>query len=425
MNHSIAETPPMGWNSWDCYGASVTEAEVRGNAEYMAAHLKAYGWEYVVVDIQWYEPTADSSAYHPFARLEMDAYGRLIPAVNRFPSAAGGQGFGPLASYVHSLGLKFGIHIMRGIPRQAVHAHTPVLGSNVDAAAIAHPSSVASWNTDMYGVDTSKPGSQAWYDSLFQLYAAWGVDFVKVDDIADPYSAGEIEQIRRAIDACGRPIVLSLSPGPAALAHAEHLKAHATMWRISWDFWDRWQDLLKNFALCAAWAGHSGPGHWPDADMLPLGHIGIRSGFHGLPDRQSFFTRDEQRALMTLCCIARSPLMFGGELRDNDAWTLALLTNPEVLAVLQQSADGRQLYRRHDCVAWAASAPDGGHYLAHFNLSDAPATVETALAELQLAGSYQLRDLWERRECGSADRQIATQLPAHGARLLKLTPQPS
>ena len=117
----IAKTPPMGWNSWDCYGAAVDEKTVRQNADYMAKHLKKFGWEYIVVDIQWYQPTADSHEYQPFAELTMDDYGRLLPAVNRFPSAADGAGFGPLAEYVHGLGLKFGIHIMRGLPRMAAH----------------------------------------------------------------------------------------------------------------------------------------------------------------------------------------------------------------------------------------------------------------------------------------------------------------
>jgi hypothetical protein len=386
----------------------------------MAAQLKAYGWEYVVVDIQWYEPTADSSNYHPFARLEMDEYGRLIPAVNRFPSAAGGKGFRPLADYVHSLGLKFGIHIMRGIPRQAVHTHTPILGTSVDAAAVAHSSSVCTWNTDMYGVDTSKPGSQEWYISIFQLYAEWGVDFVKVDDIAHPYATGEIEQIRRAIDACGREMVLSLSPGPARVEDARHLKAHANVWRISNDFWDRWEDLLKNFELCANWQGIGEPGHWPDADMLPLGHIGIRSEFHGLPDRQTMFTKDEQLALMTLWCIFRSPLMFGGELRDNDAWTVSLLTNREVLAILNTSHSNRQLYRRNDSVAWTAVADDGSTYLAHFNVRSEPAIVETTLDELQLSGRYKVRDLWEHRDEAVVDRYVASDVPAHGVKLFKL-----
>ena len=119
----IAQYPPMGWNSWDCYGAAVTEETVRANADYMAKYLKQYGWEYVVVDIQWYQPTAQTHAYEPFSDVVMDAYGRLLPAENRFPSAANGQGFKPLADYIHSLGLKFGIHIVRGLPRAMEKYH--------------------------------------------------------------------------------------------------------------------------------------------------------------------------------------------------------------------------------------------------------------------------------------------------------------
>ena len=170
----MKKTPPMGWNSWDCYGASVTEAIVRQNAETMAKLLKPFGWEYVVVDIQWYEPSAKSHAYIPFTELCMDEYSRLLPAENRFPSAAGGKGFGPLAEYVHSLGLKFGIHIMRGIPRQAVHRDTKILGSAKTARQIAKTDSICHWNTDMYGVDPTKEGAKEYYDSLFRLYAEWG-----------------------------------------------------------------------------------------------------------------------------------------------------------------------------------------------------------------------------------------------------------
>ena len=106
----FAVNPPMGWNSWDCYGASVTEEDLIRNADYMAEHLKPYGWEYVVCDIQWSEPTADSTAYHAFAELCMDEYGRLMPSPNRFPSAADGKGFKPIADYIHSKGLKFGMY---------------------------------------------------------------------------------------------------------------------------------------------------------------------------------------------------------------------------------------------------------------------------------------------------------------------------
>ena len=223
--------PPMGWNSWDCYGAGVTEDELLGNAEFMRDRLKQYGYQYVVCDIQWYEPAAKGNVYNNFADLCMDEYSRLIPAVNRFPSSANGAGFKPIADKIHSMGLKFGIHIMRGIPRQAVHRNTRIYGTTARARDVASQFSLCPWNTDMYGVDTEKRGAEEYYDSLFKLYASWGVDFVKVDDIANtefspqnPYSAEkEIEIIRAAIDRSGRDMVLSLSPGPAPLNKAEHL----------------------------------------------------------------------------------------------------------------------------------------------------------------------------------------------------------
>src|SRR5659263_5032 len=300
MKTNLAITPPMGWNSWDCYGASVTEEEVQGNAEFMAKYLKQYGWEYIVVDIQWYEPGTVSSAYRPFVPLEMDEYSRLIPAVNKFPSAVGGQGFKPLADYIHGLGLKFGIHIMRGIPRQAVHADTEIKGTTITARQIAHPYSICQWNTDMYGVDDAKEGAQQYYNSLFELYALWEVDFVKVDDISNTYAmknsysaSGEIELISNAVEVCGRDIVISLSCGPSPLDKAEHLKQHANMWRTTRDFLDSWDDLYNSFEICNKWNNHSGPGHWPDADMLPIGHIAIRSCEHGLGDRLTRFSKDE------------------------------------------------------------------------------------------------------------------------------------
>ena len=119
--HKWAETPPMGWNSWDCFGANVTEAEVKANADYMAEHLKDYGWEYIVVDIRWFVEN-QTTGYYNFKdpKYVLDEYGRYMPAVNRFPSAGNGNGFKPLADYVHSKGLKFGIHLMRGVPTLAV-----------------------------------------------------------------------------------------------------------------------------------------------------------------------------------------------------------------------------------------------------------------------------------------------------------------
>lgn len=420
MSKKLAQTPPMGWNSWDCYGASVREDEVRANAEYMAEKLKQYGWEYVVVDIQWYEPNAKSDQYNPHTPLVMDEYSRLLPAVNRFPSAADGQGFKPLGDYIHSLGLKFGIHILRGIPRQAVAQKTKILGTNYTAADIADINSVCDWNTDMYGVDPTKPGAQEYYNSIFQLYAGWGVDYVKVDDITRPYRRGEIELIHNAIKNSGREMVLSLSPGPTPVIEGDHVAKHANLWRMSDDFWDRWDLLYAMFERADAWSAFIGPGHWPDADMLPLGRIGIRSAGG---DRYTRFTKDEQITLMTLWTMMRSPLMFGGDLCYNDEWTTGLITNEEVLQITNSSHSNRQLYRDGDLIAWTAVGEDGSFYLAHFNLGEEAADLSTDLSQLGLSGTYLVRDLWAKEDMETTNTGIITNVPAHGAVLMKLTRQ--
>ena len=420
--------PPMGWNSWDCYGAAVTEKTVRENAAYMAEHLRRYGWEYIVVDIQWYEPNAKSHEYNAYAELCMDQYSRLIPAPNRFPSAADGKGFKPLADYVHSLGLKFGIHMLRGIPRQAVHRDTPILGSGATARGIAKTDSICAWNTDMYGVNTRCEAAQLYYDSIFEMYAQWGVDFVKVDDIANtefqphnPYSAKEeIEMIRRAIDKCGRDIVLSLSPGPAQLSAAQHLCQNANMWRLTGDFWDDWDKLYDMFSKTQQWYGYVSEGCWPDCDMLPLGNISINGSCHGAKNRYTKFTKDEQITMMTLWCIFRSPLMFGGEMRNNDEWTLGLITNEEVLAVNQRSKGGRPVKNDGKSIVWRAENPDGKTIIALFNAGDEERTVGVGFDELEISGKFILRDLWKREDTAEVSEKIEERLRPHSAKLYLL-----
>jgi hypothetical protein len=316
--NNFAPLPPMGWNSYDYYDTTVTENAVKANADYMAAHLKEFGWEYIIVDIEWYAIGAgsmrDQFQYIPFADVAMDEFSRLQPDPARFPSSADGTGFTHLADYIHSLGLKFGIHIMRGIPRTAAHNHCKIKGSNVTADMVANPSSICGWNPDMYGVRDTEAG-QAYYDSLMELYASWGVDFIKCDDIcntniypANPYSARhEIEMLAKAIARCGRPIVLSLSPGPALIEHAWHYETYANMWRITDDFWDKW-DLLKDmFHRCELWQNHVAKGCYPDCDMLPLGWLGKGFGHEWYTN----FTPEEQHTMLTLWCLFGSPLMLG------------------------------------------------------------------------------------------------------------------
>ena len=240
----VAPTPPMGWNSYDTYGSSVTEEEFLTNATYVKEKLRSHGYQYVVVDFRWSDATAAN--YDPNGiggPLHADAFGRLIPAPNRFPSSADGKGFKPIADKVHAMGLKFGIHVMRGIPRQSVTANTPIEGSKFRAADAANTGSTCYWCQDMWGINAATEAGQDYYDSIFRLYASWGVDYVKVDDLSSPYHQAEIEAIRRAIDRCGRPMVFSTSPGATPVESAAHVAKHANMWRISTDFWDKWEHL--------------------------------------------------------------------------------------------------------------------------------------------------------------------------------------
>lgn len=427
----FAVTPPMGWNSYDYYDTNVTEDRIKANADYMAQHLKEYGWKYIVVDIQWYAYSTASMRhrfqYIPFGRVEMDNYGRLLPCPEKFPSSANGAGFRPLADYVHSKGLKFGIHIMRGIPRLAAQEHLPVLGADETADMAADPYSICGWNPDMYGVRDSGAG-QRYYDSLFALYAEWGVDFIKCDDICNtnlyrdnPFSAKhEITMLHRAIAACGREIVLSLSPGPALIEQAWYYEKYANMWRITDDFWDSWELLKNMFMRCELWQEHVRAGCFPDCDMLPLGRIGREFGY----ERNTNFTRDEQITMMTLWCIFRSPLMLGAELTMLDEWTLSLLTNKKVLALLEDGYTSRQVMRNDIQAVWASTRDNRG-YAALFNLSDEERVCEATMEELTECLFVDIPvnnalELWTDEQTMVKNGKLSTKIPAHGAKLFEL-----
>ncbi len=417
--------PPMGWNSWDCYGAAVNEEQLLGNAEYMRDNLKAYGWEYVVCDIQWSEPNAKSTEYNHFAELCMDEYSRLIPAENRFPSSAGGKGFKPIADKIHAMGLKFGIHIMRGIPRQAVHRNTPIMCDGLTARDIAQSFSVCLWNTDMYGVDYRKSGAQEYYNSIFKLYAEWEVDYIKCDDIANtefkphnPYSAKEeIEMIRKAIDNCGRKMVLSLSPGPAPAWEHKHLSENAELWRMSGDFWDKWDRIIEMLDLCRKWAPYVTDGAYPDCDMLPVGRLCITKD--NPKGRWTNFTENEQITMLSLWSIFRSPLMIGAEMRDNDEFTLKLLTNTEILKMNKNSRNAREVLLTDEESIWLADSVEGGRYCGIFNLSDEDKTVTINADTIIATESKEITELWSGEKIKVKDAEIKLKIGAHSAAVLK------
>lgn len=424
-----AQNPPMGWNSYNCFGAAVTEDEVKGNAKMMEVYLKDAGWQYIVIDYCWFFPYVGALNNPPQTvdfkpSLIMDQYGRLLPALDRFPSAANGKGFKSLGDYIHGLGLKFGIHVMRGIPREAVAKKIPVKGTSYTADQVTD-FTTCGWLNNMYGVDVDKPGGQEYYNSIFELYATWGVDYVKVDDIAYPYREKEIEGIRKAIDNCGRKMVLSLSPGDGTPSDkVQHLKKNANLWRISADFWDNWESLEHQFELAHTWEDAVGNGNWPDLDMIPFGTLNRRGPNDGI-QRESKFTLPEKYTLMTLWGIMRSPLMYGGDLMLIRPTDLKLLRNKEVIDVNQNSKNNRQLSRDENFVVWLADTPEGtGKYLAVFNISEnSSLKPQINLSDIGFNTQSTVRDLWEQKDIGPFSEIFSPQVEAHGAALFLIEKQ--
>ena len=430
-----APTPPLGWNSWDAYGLTIDETDYKANTTVLAG-LKQYGWKYSVIDEGWYleNPFGGTRAEKKYL---WDGNGILIPVANRFPSSAGGAGFKPLADWVHAQGLKFGIHIVRGIPRQVVKENLPIAGSSFHAEDAADIGSPCPWDDGNWGVADNAAG-QAYYDSMMKLYAGWGLDYIKVDCISDhPFRPTEIRQIAEAIRKTGRPIVLSLSPGPTAVEHADFVGKYAQLWRISDDHWDVWTaghkpgesefpfGVRDAFDRLAKWAPYVKPGNWPDEDMLPWGWLGPHPGW-GKP-RQSRETQDEQRTEFTLWAIARSPLILGANLTRLDDFTKSLITNKEVLDINQKAWKSQPVKNLpagfENVRAWWAETDKSYQprpYFAFFNLDEKPVTLHVTWAQLGLEdGKHTARNVWDGSKL-PASKSIEVTLPAHGSTIYKV-----
>lgn len=418
----------MGWTEWDAYGLPVTEADFRANAEVLAG-LKQYGWEYALLDAGWYEqdPTARAAAAKHYV---WDANGRLIPAASRFPSAVGGAGFRPLAGWLHAQGLKLGIHVMLGIPRQAVDANLPIAGSGFRAADAADTRQTCSWDREFYVVKDNAAG-QAWYDSIARQYADWGVGFIKLGCVSDqPFHPSEIRQMSEAIRRTGRPMVLSLSPGPPPREYAQFVFRYARMVRFSAEHWDLWAPppgkdgypvgLREDFDLFAQWEAYVKPGHWIDGDVLPDGWLAPHPPV-GEP-RHSRLSPNEERSQFALWAFARAPLIEGANLSRLDALTRSLMTNRALIDIDQHARESHPLTnlpRGFEHVrVWEAhmGTPDQPRRcFAFFNLDDAPVTLRAAWTQLGLTpGSHAARDLWTGRALAPSTG-VEVRLPPHGS----------
>jgi hypothetical protein len=272
----------------------------------------------------------------------------------------------------------------------------------------------------MYGVDMTKPGAQAYYDSLFALVASWGVDFVKIDDLSRPYHLQEIEAIRSAIDKTGRAIVFSTSPGATPVGNGPHVMQCANQWRISDDFWDNWTALYEQFLRLHSWTPYRGAGHFPDGDMLPLGKVS--GGTTNATGRSTYFTTNEQYTLMSMWAIARSPLILGADMTQMDSFTLSLLTNDEVVAVNQYSLHNRQLFRTNDLIAWTADAEGSTNkYLALFNATASTANISVNLSLLGFTNACAIRSLWDGVNLGSFNGTFSPSIASHCGVLYRLS----
>lgn len=421
---TLALTPPMGWNSYDSFGASVTEQDMIEQAQAVRTYLQPYGWNTVVIDYRWYEPGQP-----------IDANGRYVPATGKYPSATGSNGFKTLADGIHAMGLGFGIHIMRGVPRKSYNANLPIAGSSYTTRDAGNPDDPCPWDEHMWGVRGDTPAGQAWYDALFQQYASWGVDFVKIDDMLNNstrrYHQAEADAIHRAVEKTGRSIMLSFSPGPNdpswLIASSGHLNSNANMWRVVNDFWDynALTDLPGVLRAASTWQGVSDltPGHWPDLDMLPLGYLGPRNEWHA--SGQTRFTKNEQVTIMSLWTMLPSPLMFGGNPArlGSDAWTLALLTNEEVLAVNQDALGARGRRTTVDGgEIWVRDLSGDRKAVAFFNHGDRDMTMSASFSQLGVTGTPVIRDLWRRADVSGMSDALSADVPAGAALMYTLSP---
>ncbi len=347
------QTPPKGWNSFDCYGVYANERVLLENLEAFTKRLKPYGYEYFVLDAGWYRhfpiPEGEEfpSTYKSFD-LDIDEFGRCVELRSLFP-----RGLKYIADRVHEAGCKFGIHIMRGIPRKAVRLNTPVKGTKYFAQDIANTEDVCPWNDDFYGINVDHPAGQAYYDSVVESLLEYDVDFIKADDLT-PFPK-EVEAIARAVEKAPRNIVLSLSPGNdvSRLNLASYNKS--SMFRITSDVWDELSDLQKILDRWDLFADLRDPDCYIDMDMIPFGALKVYTSTEFTDEnaqllagkgsrRMSRFSDDEKQFFITMLAVGASPLMFGGDLTLSDQYSIDLVTHPEVLACNNNNVCGTQVY---------------------------------------------------------------------------------
>jgi len=445
-NKDIALRPPMGWNSFDSYGVALYEEAALKNLEVLAEKFKPYGYEYFVIDAGWFgefklQPGTRIPAEKHATLLNTNEFGLLQPSKIYFPN-----GFRFIIDRCHQLGLKFGIHIMRGIPRQSVEMNVPIEGTKYRAQDIVNKIDTCKWCLQNYGVDMTKPGAQEFYNNWIKQIADWGVDFIKVDDIV-PYPA-EVAAISKAVKHSGKNIVVSLSPGEGVDEKALPFFKKANMLRVTHDIWDDQQGIDACFSAWRKWQGKEDRNFHIDMDMIPFGELQIMnplprglkgnesrkeiaelkkkgelSNFELLAgkgfNRRSELSKDQMLTFITLRALSASPLMIGGDLITMDNFSMSLLTNREMIACNQNAVMGKLCFEGNKIEVWNTSEKKSENgWIGIFNRNQS--IVKSFIVNLNTLGlkkgTYQFYDIWNERKIDEGQEVI---VPPNGVIFIK------
>ena len=409
-------SPILGWNSYNCYGSQINGKLTSENLDAFIQKLKPYGYEYFVLDAGWYRhydikpgeiwPTDGDKAY-----LNIDEYGRFIPSEVNFP-----DGFKEIVEHAKAHGIIFGIHLMRGIPREAVKKNLPIKGTRYFARDIADVNDTCNWSSLNYGVDMDKAGAQEYYNSIIELVASWGVGFIKYDDIV--HKPREINAVANALEKFAPDMVLSISPGNDIDPEYFETYRRADMIRISRDIWDLKEDLEITFERWEEILPYADKGFWLDMDMIPLGHIRInypltlnklRSG-RGY-ERMDNFSYAQKKTFITQRAMAASPLFMGGALTSSPKIVFELITDMDMLACNQNGVTGELVTRISDYSTkidvWKtphkSMANEG--WIGVFNRNQYMELIKFEKEELGLdkTVSYKLYNIWGKEIIEDAD----------------------
>lgn len=396
VGNRIALTPPMGWNSWNCWAGSVSEDKVLRSARAMAASgLANHGWTYINIDDTW--------------QGKRDPRTHALQGDERFPDMAG------LCNQIHALGLKAGIY------------STPWISSYDGHAGESSDNPDGNWTRALRNAE--RFGKYTFVKADAKQYAAWGFDYLKYD--WNPIDVPHVKAMSKALRKSGRDIVFSLS-NTAPFEHAADWARWANCWRTTSDIFDSWSGHGQGYQFPVSaigfsqdrWAPFAGPGHWNDPDMLVVGYVGWGSSLH-----LTHLTPDEQYTHITMWCMLSAPLLIGCDLERLDPFTLNLLSNDEVLAI-DQDALGKQATRVATVGAvdiYLKDLEDGGKAIAFFNRDSESESIDfNKLIYIGIYGPHHVRDLWREKDlpdvAGRYGEKFNVTVAAHGAELFKFTP---